>query len=185
MLLADLLLSGPERPGSQTVIPTTEDLSSIFPSGSTKVPRGVRQKIAVVTDKLVVGWAGEMRIARDVVAELIRRSQSAPFTRQSLGQYFNGLGDAVWKKFGIVGFIEDDVGMTSFCCDHTHEFSTPLLGKVALLGSGAKSVKEMLGGISQMPQTIDGSPTSSISRSALDCNCRGSSLTSRWRLSRT
>jgi hypothetical protein len=155
MLMGDLLLSGPELPGSLAFIPTTEDLSTIFPAGSTYVPRGLRQKIAVVTDKLVVGWAGNLSIARNVIAELIRKSKLAPFSRESLQQYFDGLSDAVWKDFGIVGFIEDDIGMTSFCCESTKEFSTPLLGKVGLLGSGAKGVEKMFGGISQLPEGID------------------------------
>src|SRR5262245_2684710 len=147
MLMGDLLLSGPELPGSKVFLPTTEDFSAIFPAGSTKVPRGIRQKIAVVSDKLVVGWAGKLSIAQNVIAELVRRSQSEPFTRESLQQYFDGLNQAVWEELGLAGFIEDDAGMTSFCCESTTEFSTPLLGKVALLGSGAEGVGNMLEGI--------------------------------------
>ena len=74
MLVGDLLLSGPSVPDTQDDVPTTENLTAIFPAGSTYVPRGLRQKIAVVADNLVVGWTGRLITAQEVIAELRRKS---------------------------------------------------------------------------------------------------------------
>ena len=59
MLMGDLLLSIKEsRSTSPALIPTAEDLSKVFPAGSTYVPSGLRQKIIVLSDTFALGWAG-------------------------------------------------------------------------------------------------------------------------------
>ncbi|MGH8729306.1 MAG: hypothetical protein ACREV9_14400 [Burkholderiales bacterium] len=152
MLIGDLLVSGPEFPGSTAFIPTTDEFSAIFPPGCAWVPRGLRQKIAIVDDGLVVGWAGDLAIATDVIADLVQKSASVPFTKESLRHYFDGLSEAVWKEIELVGFIDDHTGMTPFCSESTIEFPTQLFGKVGLLGSGAKDLEKILRGLSQLPQ---------------------------------
>jgi len=157
MLMGDLLISGSQKYYSPTVLPTTDDFSRVFPRGSTYIPIGLRQKLVVVTDKLALGWAGNVDIARNIVVELMQESSITSFSRKSLQRFFDRFSEEVWKEIGIVGFIEDDIGMTAFNCESTTEFSTPILGKVALLGSGTKGIKTFLEGFTQLPSGLDAS----------------------------
>lgn len=158
MLMGDLLLSIKDPSASPALIPTAEDLSKVFPAGSTYVPSGLRQKIIVLSDTFALGWAGTRVVARDIIAEVRRKNAATPFTRETLQKHFDALDESVWKKIGLVGFIEDAAGMTSFSCDNTTTFSTPLLGEVALLGSGTAGVRKVLEGIPSLPVGIGGTP---------------------------
>ena len=67
----------------------------------------MRQKLAVVADNLVAGWAGSYGVARDVIAQLKRRNHSHVFTHHPLNEYFKGLSQVVWDESGLVGFLEE------------------------------------------------------------------------------
>jgi hypothetical protein len=164
IVIGDLLLSIEDPSASLVSVPTTESLLPVFPPGSTCVPCGLRQKVAVVADNLVVGWAGTMSTAGDVIAELVERSKSAPFTNESLRTHFDGLSKTIWDEIGLVGVIDDPDKTNSFCCDKRSEFTSPLLGKYALLGSGAPGVKEMLEKMTRMPEGLEG-PVDAVGQS--------------------
>src|SRR5262245_19319413 len=93
ILVGDLLLSGEELPGRTPTGPTIEAITDIFPVGSGWVPVALAQKIALITDKLVIGWSGTESVARGVFSELIRMSSSKPFTSAWLDEYFDSLGE--------------------------------------------------------------------------------------------
>ena len=153
-LIGDLLLSGPELPGFTPTLPTVKDVAARFPPGSNPVPRGMRQKIAMVTDQLVVGWSGQLGTARDVICELRRKSASATFTMASLNQHFDSLSPAVWKDIGLLGFIRDPNGYAQFT-RHAEEMKTTLFGNVGLLGSGSDDVEQFLTGLKQLPNAME------------------------------
>lgn len=156
MLMGDLLLSIDDPSASPAPIPTAEDLSKVFPAGSAYVPWGLRQKIAVLSDTLVLGWSGDMFLAHDIIAEVKQKNAETPFTRETLLEHFDAFDESVWEEIGIVGFIEDVAGMTAFACDNATKFRTPLFGEVALLGSGTADVQKMLENIPSLPVSIDG-----------------------------
>lgn len=85
MLLGDLLLSGPPLPGVTASVPTVDDLSAAFPRGSSIVPRELCQKVAVLSETFVVGWAGGYDTARAVIGELRRIEMAQRFTNDSCG----------------------------------------------------------------------------------------------------
>lgn len=165
MLVGDLLLSGPPLPGVTAVIPTADDLSTAFPSGSPLVPRDLGQKIAVVADNLVVGWAGSYDVARDVVSELVRLSAAQPFTNKSLQRHFDSLSPSVWSEIGLVGFVRDGNGVAQFGRSY-YKLSTQLFGTVGLLGSGLDDVEAFLGKFQQLPESRD-RPTNVLEQSLL------------------
>ena len=107
MLVGDLLLSIEDPSASPSAVPTAGDLSALFPAGSPCIPCGLRQKLAVVADNLVVGWSGALDVARDVVGELRRRSVSQPFTFTALTQELDGFPTSVWDEIGLVGFLDE------------------------------------------------------------------------------
>ena len=61
VLLGDLLISGSERPGADPLkIPTIDDITEIYPEDwEWHRPIGLKQKIAIISDRLAVGWAGK------------------------------------------------------------------------------------------------------------------------------
>lgn len=153
-LIGDLLLSGTKLPGVVPVLPTVKDVAARFPPGSNWVPVATGQKIAMVTDQLVVGWSGQLGTARDVICELRRKSASATFTMASLNQHFDSLSPAVWKDIGLLGFIRDPNGITPFA-RHAAEMKSTLFGNVGLLGSGAADVEQFLTGLKQLPDAME------------------------------
>ncbi len=153
-LIGDLLLSGPELPGFAPALPTVKDVAARFPPGSNPVPRATGQKIAMVTDQLVVGWSGQLGTARDVICELRRKSAITPFIMASLDQHFDSLSPAVWKDIGLLGFIRDPNGIARFL-RHAEEMKTTLFGNVGLLGSGAADIEQFLTGLKQLPNAIE------------------------------
>ncbi len=153
-LIGDLLLSGLDRPGFAPALPTVKDVAARFPPGSNPVPRATGQKIAMVTDQLVVGWSGRLGTARDVICELRRKSAITPFTMASLDQHFDSLSQAIWKDgFGLLGFIRDTNGIAQFQ-RNAKEVKTTLFGNVGLLGSGRADVERFLTGLKQLPDAM-------------------------------
>lgn len=151
ILVGDLLLSGPPLPGVTAVIPTADDLSTAFAPGSKLVPRDLGQKIAVVAENLVVGWAGSYDVARDVVSELVQLSAAQPFTNDTLKQHFDSLSSKVWSEIGLLGFVRDSKGVAQFGRSY-YNLPTQIFGNVGLLGSGMDDLKAFLQRNSKLPE---------------------------------
>lgn len=152
MLVADLLLSGPPLPGVTASVPTADDLSTAFPPGSPLMPRELCQKIVVLGDNLVVGWAGSYDVARDVVGELVRKGAAQPFTNDTLQRHFDGLDPDVWQEIGLVGFIRDpDRRIAQFGRSY-FKLPTELFGTVGILGSGLDDFEKFLQQTQQLPE---------------------------------
>ena len=84
-------------------LPTVDDVSAAFPPGSAIVPRKLCQKIAVVSENLVVGWAGGYDTARAVIGELRRLDVAQRFTNESLQRHLDSLNLSVWAENGDRG----------------------------------------------------------------------------------
>ena len=158
MLVADLLLSGPPLPGVTALLPTSDDLSAAFPPGSLIVPRELCQKIAIVSENLVVGWAGGYDIARTVIGELRRLDAAKRFTNESLQRYFESLDPSVWAESGepgsiwLCGFIRDpDRRIAQFGRSY-FKLDTQLFGNVGLLGSGFDDFEKFLQQTQNLPE---------------------------------
>lgn len=161
MLLADLLLSGPPLPGVTAAIPTVDDLSAIFPPDSPIVPRQLCQKIALVSEHLVIGWAGGYDTARALVGQLKRLDAIQRFTNESLQVYLDGLDKSVWGEcglpgsIGLVGFIRDPDNRIAWFGRSAIGLRTQLFGKVGLLGSGLDDFERFLLRTERLPETAD------------------------------
>ena len=58
--MGDLLLSGPEDPGAGPLkLPTVDDIREVYPEDyEWHRPIALKQKIAIISDRPAVGWAG-------------------------------------------------------------------------------------------------------------------------------
>src|SRR5262245_37980215 len=139
MLVADLLLSGPAPPEYIPDIPTVEEMPASFLPRTGPVPITLRQKIAVLSDDLAVGWAGKYDVARDVVAELKRMNGSQPFMLDSLTRHLDTLPESVRSVLHLVGFVREGgkVGQFGY---NSHELPTQVFGKAGLVGSGLEDL---------------------------------------------
>jgi hypothetical protein len=150
MLVADLLLSGPAAAGVTASVPTMDDLSTVFPPGSSIVPRELCQKIVIVSENLVVGWAGGYDTAREVIGELRRLDTAQRFTNESLQRHLDNLDPSVWAEngrpdsIGLVGFIRDPDRQIAQFGRSYFKLQTQLFGKVGLLGSGLDDFEKFL-----------------------------------------
>jgi hypothetical protein len=142
----------PPLPGVTASIPTVDDLSAAFPPGAPFVPRALCQKIAVVSDNLIVGWAGGYGTASTVINELRRLDVAQRFTNHSLQRHLDSLDPSVWEEIGLVGFIrEPDSRIAQFGRSY-YSLSTELFGKVGLLGSGLDDFEKFLLATRQLPE---------------------------------
>jgi hypothetical protein len=155
MLIGDLLLSKKGPHASSSRVPTAENLSALFPVGCPRVPCGLRQKLAVVADNLVVGWSGTLHAAGDVIAELKRRSQSQPFTYETMTKHFDNLSRSVWDEIGLVGILEESKDRVFQWGRKSREADTKLFGRVGLLGTGLDDLGKMLRGVPRLPLGLE------------------------------
>ncbi len=161
MLLADLLLSGPPLPGVTAKVPTVDDLSAAFPPGSPIVPRELCQKIAVVSENLVVGWAGGYDTARRVIGDLRQVDADQRFTNETLQRHLDGLDKSTWAEsgdpysIGLVGFIRDPDNRIAQFGRSYFKLDTQLFGKVGLLGSGLDDFEKFLQPTQELPEATN------------------------------
>ena len=152
LLIGDVLLSAFEVPGRTVSVPTIGNITTVFPEGSGFTPSGLRQKIAVVGDNLVIGWSSRSRItAKVVIQELLEKNQQEPFTNDSLMRHFGELDESYWEQgLGLVGFVKDSRGVAQFGFRYL-DLTTNLFGRVGLLGTGAEHFEKFLQNLPSLP----------------------------------
>ncbi len=123
-MIGDLLLSAPLV--SQNFYIPTRDGQLIFSPAAEKVPFSLRQKVVVIDDNLVIGWAGDAYPAKDVITGLREKNESTRLTRESFAEYFNSLDDSIKNVTPIYKYVDpnDFVGLvpsslnSKFICNY-------------------------------------------------------------------
>jgi|RhiMethySRZTD1v2_1073278.scaffolds.fasta_scaffold01336_19 hypothetical protein len=152
LLVGDVLLSAPETPGRTVRVPTVGDITQVFPEGSGFMPSGLRQKIAVIGDNLVIGWSGSRIAAKTVIQELITRNKHEQFSNDSLMKHLNSLDETSGaQKVGFVGFIKDARGIAQFGFRYL-DLQTASFGRMGLLGTGSGHFEEVIQSLTSFPQ---------------------------------
>ena len=118
VLIGDALLSG-EESGQNLAIPTIGNVSDVFPEGSGYTITGLRQKINIIDDNLVIGWAGSYIAAKTILSELKRQSNSKKLTRESIHDFFREIyrNPSEWganQEVAFLGYIADSEGIEHF-----------------------------------------------------------------------
>jgi hypothetical protein len=140
VMVGDILLSTEYYRPTDFSVPT-HDSSLAFPPEFRIVPCGLRQKLVLISDDLVVGWAGEAYPASQLIKTLQERNLQEPFTCDSLKTYLNSLDPTVWQNVELAGFIKEPNRLEWFDINAKH--LTTGIGEVALLGTGAESIKSV------------------------------------------
>lgn len=146
-LIGDLLVSGPENEIFTANIPTIGSVSEIFPTGSGFTVTGLRQKICIIDDHLMIAWAGPLISAKAIINDIIIKNKEKSFTGNSIINYFNNIDTDLYIKGTsfIVYLINEDISLTHFVYSGNHSDSYELdkIGPVYSCGTG----KEFINGL--------------------------------------
>jgi hypothetical protein len=162
VLVGDIVISGPEELEEVTVIPTVGNSHAVFPEGSGWTITNLKQKVNIVSSNLMIAWAGDYSIAKYVISELKRRSESQQLTEELIHSFFTkevpeNLGSQ--PNVAFIGCIANDAGDFSFF-DYAYgseikRIIHPTYGEVMICGCGAEDVQEILEAISRQSTRED------------------------------
>ncbi len=88
ILIGDIVISGLETPETVAVIPTVVNSQVIFPEGSGWTITNLKQKVNIISNNLMIAWAGDYVAAKYVISELKRLSESQQLTKESIHIFF-------------------------------------------------------------------------------------------------
>ena len=146
VLVGDLLISGPEKTGAAPLkLPTIDDITAIWPKGSGWCPNGVNQKIAIISDRLAVGWAGSSVSASVAIKQLHECVQThgddpAIIKRFVESDSFEGSNRTLPLSLTGYGFSDKDSFAFSLNCT---DIDTERFGVISLLGTGSDRAQEL------------------------------------------
>lgn len=143
ILIGDILISGPELETQSVGVPTIGDTKGLFPKGTEKVVLGVRQKVTILSaDRLMMAWAGQAFVARQVLTELRDLAQTEAFNLSRLEDSFRALERSKQKNdVQFMGCVRDGSRWLGFRVGCTQQVQTANFGKVSLAGTGASDAK--------------------------------------------
>lgn len=155
IIFGDLLLSGsPTTEGLR--LPTTGKVIELTPNRCEPSPVGLRQKVSLISENLVMGWSGNYLTAKDILHDLYWESQIEPFTRESLGQYLQARRIILREQgVSLLGYIEDEEGIARIGYGH-YPTMTKEHGEIGYIGLGSRSLDQLLYRVPEGPSVING-----------------------------
>jgi hypothetical protein len=159
VLIGDLVLSGPEWSGSSNVdIPTIGDSQNIFPEGSGFVISGITQKVNVLSENLMIAWAGGAFVAKTLLKDLASQIPPQGLTFSGLQQFLDRFRQSKEKNdLQLIGCITEGQAALSFTLGG-ERFNASSFGEVFVGGSGAADAKSIFNA-SELPIVLNGSLT--------------------------
>lgn len=146
VLIGDILITGSETEDQPPVeIPTKESDSEVRLRDSGNVILSIEQKINVLGENLLVGWAGSKFAARTVIKELRIRNDQNSFDRHSLQQFFDEMYSHPldWVANQDVAFIcllhdREGAFVSDYSFNNCSRLSVPSeYGEITLYGTGS------------------------------------------------
>lgn len=108
LLIGDILISSEEIVGKSIDLPLIGDVRNVFPEGSGYVPTSLRQKLAIISDDLAIGWSGTKIAAKTIINEMIELNKRTPFTKETFEEFINNIDPIIVKQgFSFVGFLNN------------------------------------------------------------------------------
>lgn len=143
VMLGDTLVSGSE---SNPSIPAIGDIENLFPDGHAIA--GLCQKIFILNEHCMIGWAGKLVYARGVIQELQLFAETNVLTEAKIQTFLDSLDSETWHHLDLVGLIsstqEGVRRTTAFQRGATKFIGTPDVGEVWAIGEGVEAVKEVI-----------------------------------------
>lgn len=158
VLLGDLLISGPEPKHDSLNLPTIGESQKVFPVGSGFMITGITQKVNVLSENLMIAWAGRRYIAKSILTELNALIRREPLTIESLKEYFEDFERSENRRqVHFVGAFVENANVHSFSIGG-EVVSDPAWRDLRLAGTGTEDVKTFLKNVQPLKLITTGSP---------------------------
>ena len=156
--LGDLLLSSEVKSGDAIDIPAANDINKLLPESSSRHVSGMVQKLNVLSDRLIVAWAGSYIQALSMIRELSELDRSVTnLRRANIKKLIMSVPENDRDELSLIGSVcvsnhkqEGDLYIEHFSYQTT-KCTRP--GEVIhVAGSGAKNIIDLI------PRIVDGRP---------------------------
>lgn len=142
LLLSDMLISNSENMDREYKFPMVRDFREVYPEKSGWIPETLSQKIVIISDSLVIGWAGSKLGALMAIKQLREICSDGVYSVERI-KYFLDNMNVDTRNLGatIVGFLHDGENICAFDYEAKHLE----LGKeidVLIAGSGADLIEK-------------------------------------------
>ena len=150
--IGDILITGPPvKP--EILLPTIGKLETNV--SVDVVPKGVRQKLAIIPDYAVIGWSGEASVAGDLISEIIDRSESQRFDADTLRDFCGNQTPNTWDKISIQCSIAQPTNSyRRFAFGNQHVVDIPGSGDAVFAGTGAETLAKLLTANPNLPEGV-------------------------------
>ena len=136
VVFGDLLIPGPEQPGSVPDIPSVGEVTNAFPAGSDGSAPGLDQKVVLLGDNCAIAWAGAAVLTRTVISELRAMASKAPLSIATINTYLSQLDPTVKDQVSFVGWVRDGEVFHQFWY-RADIAESAMFGRISAGGSGA------------------------------------------------
>lgn len=160
VLVGDIAVSGLEQPGIVTIIPTVGSSHEVFPEGSGYTITDLKQKVNIISDNLMIAWAGSYVAAKYVISELKRLSEHQEISQDFIYRFFT---EEVSQNIGqqevaFIGCISNSDNFTFF--DYSYGIEVKKInhsryGEVMICGVGKDDVQEIFQAIERQSARDD------------------------------
>lgn len=112
VFFADALLSAEGKWPFQVDITASQDINALLPSDTACQIAGTVQKINVLSDRVVVAWAGDTDQAKQVIGSIAKLDQDKRLTSATLSQLIEASKDKIKDTVALIGGLisKNDIG---------------------------------------------------------------------------
>src|SRR5262249_5218892 len=103
--LGDLLLSGEGNGNRDLDIPAIAKINARLPGGTSRSVIGLTQKLNLISDRLVVAWAGNVLQARLLIREISEAVAGGASTWQEVGHVLQQTPESDRNDVSLIGSI--------------------------------------------------------------------------------
>ena len=103
--IGDLLLSADVKPSHVVDIPAGKDINARLPEGAHRAVHALRQKVNLISDRLIIAWAGSYLQALSLMSEMKRAIDNGDLTLETIRQIVESRDPGDRDDLQLVGTI--------------------------------------------------------------------------------
>jgi hypothetical protein len=127
-----------------------------FAHSGVLTPKRLHQKIAVIGDNVVIGWAGKnYEAAQDVITGLMELHKHQQLDMRLVNEHLDRQPSPVWEQIGVVGFVKGAGRQMAQFGRSYIKLRSSVLGNVGLLGSGEDALARFIETQTRNPSSKD------------------------------
>jgi hypothetical protein len=178
VVIGDIAIAGPEKPGEARLIPTVGNTWNIFIEGSGYVIMDLKQKINIIDEHLLVAWCGNYVAAKSVISRIKEINSLSKFSIDSLSNFFSNEAKEIIASLEVVfiGYIFDPNSRTTQSFDYVfnsrsiQRSKNERFGEIKVCGSNPDYFLELAGNSTRLSNTNSDTFQNIILESLQLCN---------------